>query len=395
MNSVVTKKLSDFCSVATGGTPSRDKLNEYFGGTIPWIKSGELEDAPINKTKERLTELGLKNSNARYFSKNTILVALYGATVGKTAVLEIEATTNQAVAGVVPDKSVAHYMYVFYFLRHYAPKLMAARVGGAQPNISQGILKDVDVPLPPLPIQKQIASILEKADAAREKRRQANQLAEQFLQSAFLEMFGDPVTNPKGWDMRSFEECIDSIRYATGSPPPYVVEGIPFIRATNVKGGTIVKNELKYISQQDAGAISKCKVKAGDLILVRSGVNAGDCAIIPPELDGAYAAYDLIIELPKPAAVYYNHLINSSFGKAILDPLKRRAGQPHLNADQIKELNMPVPPIAKLQEFAALAEKVESLKAKQRESEQQLDNLFNGLMQKAFKGELEFSVPSN
>ena len=117
MTTVRTKKLSEFCNIATGGTPSRENLHEFFGGSIPWVKSGELEDAPINKTEEMLTELGLQNSNARYFPKNTVLVALYGATVGKTAILEIEATTNQAIAGIVPDKDVAEYEYIFYFLR--------------------------------------------------------------------------------------------------------------------------------------------------------------------------------------------------------------------------------------------------------------------------------------
>ncbi|MBI3194673.1 MAG: restriction endonuclease subunit S, partial [Ignavibacteriae bacterium] len=211
------KKLSEFCSISSGGTPSRDKLEEYFGGSIPWVKSGELREKIISTTEETLTPLGLQNSSAKYFPKETVLVAMYGATVGRTAILEIEATTNQAVAGIVPDKTIADYKYLFQFLRFYAPKLVAAGVGGAQPNISQGILKNIDVPLPPLPIQKQIAAILEKADAAREKRRKANELTEQFLQSAFLEMFGDPVTNPKGWEKTSLGDVASHV--SSGSTP--------------------------------------------------------------------------------------------------------------------------------------------------------------------------------
>ncbi len=260
--------------------------------------------------------------------------------------------------------------------------------GATIPHVNKSALQSIEIPLPPLPIQKKIAAILEKADAAREKRRKANQLTEQFLQSAFLEMFGDPVTNPKGWEKKPFGDCIASIRYATGSPPPYVDEGIPFIRTTNVKGGTIVKNELRFISPEDAAMISKCKVNPGDLILVRSGVKAGDCAIIPKEFDGAYAAYDLIIELPIASAVFYNHLINSTFGRTILEPLKRRAGQPHLNADQVKSLELLVPPPSEQQKFVALVEKVELLRAKQRESEKELENLFGSLMHRAFREEL-------
>jgi type I restriction enzyme S subunit len=323
--------------------------------------------------------------NASVTKSETLIIGRKGS-IGKVHYSNKECFPIDTTYYVSETKRECHLKWLYYVLNSL--RLTELNKSSAVPGLNRNDAYERTIYLPPLLIQQQIAAILEKADAAREKRRQANQLTEQFLQSAFLEMFGDPATNPKGWEKKAFGDCIESIRYATGSPQPYVDQGIPFIRATNIKGGTIVSNELKFISFDDAATIMKCKVKSGDLILVRSGVNAGDCAIIPQEFDGAYAAYDLIIELNKFSAIFFNHLINSGFGKRLLEPLKRRAGQPHLNADQIKSLIFPLPPLSEQQKFAALVEKVESLRAKQRQSEHELEHLFHSLMQRAFRGEL-------
>jgi type I restriction enzyme S subunit len=141
---------------------------------------------------------------------------------------------------------------------------MAARVGGAQPNISQGILRDINVPLPLLRIQKQIASILEKADAAREKRRQANQLTERFLQSAFLEMFGDPVTNPKGWDKKSIAEFGSVV---TGSTPSKIVadyyseRDFNFFKPDDIGDGvTLLKSSRDFLTRSGSEQARICPV---------------------------------------------------------------------------------------------------------------------------------------
>ncbi|HMB44834.1 MAG TPA: restriction endonuclease subunit S, partial [Candidatus Methanoperedens sp.] len=181
---------------------------------------------------------------------------------------------------------------------------------------------------------------------------------------------------------------INDIRYGTGSPPEYQKEGIPFIRATNIKKGTVQKDGLVYISKEEANKIKKCEVKTGDLILVRSGVNTGDCARIPSEYDGAYAGYDLVIQMPYPKNYYYNFIINSDYGKSVIKPLSRRAGQPHINADQVNSLQFQVPPLPLQQEFARIVEKVEAMRQSQNQSKQQIEDLFSALMQKAFRGEL-------
>ena len=131
--------------------------------------------------------------------------------------------------------------------------------------------------------------------------------------------------------MTPFGVEIGSVRYGTGSPPEYVKDGVPFIRTTNVKNGTISSKDLVKISSADAERLNKCRVNCGNLIVVRSGVNTGDCAMVPQLYDGACAAFDLIVELSLVDSVFYNFLINSPYGKRYLAPLTRRAALPILS----------------------------------------------------------------
>ena len=143
----VTEKLDQVADTATGGTPSRSR-DEYFGGDIPWVKSAELRDTIIEATEERLTDAGLRNSSAKTFPSGTVLVAMYGANVGKTGILGLPAATNQAVCAVFPHEEDLDKRFVYYFFRWKRPELLASSFGGAQPNISQKFIKASEIPFP-------------------------------------------------------------------------------------------------------------------------------------------------------------------------------------------------------------------------------------------------------
>ncbi len=151
--------LGHTCETMTGGTPDRARA-DYFGGTIPWVKSGELEEGIIDRAGEFITEAGLANSSAKVFRKGTLVVALYGATVGKTGVLGLDASTNQAVCAVVPGPDV-HRDYIWWFLRRMRPKYLSQSFGGAQPNISQGLLRDTPIPVPTHDAQVAVVAALD------------------------------------------------------------------------------------------------------------------------------------------------------------------------------------------------------------------------------------------
>jgi len=186
-------RLGEVMETTSGGTPQRSIKEYWENGTIPWVKSGELENNIISKTEEKITLLGLENSNAKLFQKGTLIVAMYGATVGKTAILGIDAATNQAVCGIFPKIDLINRDYIRYFFIYKRPELVKNSFGGAQPNISQTVIRDLLIPLPPLPEQKRIIAYLDtiqqKAQALQrlqaETEREIEKLKESILHKAF------------------------------------------------------------------------------------------------------------------------------------------------------------------------------------------------------------------
>ena len=152
--------MDQFAETASGGTPSRMEPS-YFGGSIPWVKSGELEDRLVVHCKETITERGLRASSARIFPSGTLCVALYGATVGKLGLLGMDAATNQAVCGIFLPSYIST-TYLFHYFRAIRPQLMRRGRGGAQPNISQQIIRATLVAVPPRTEQVVIASEVDR-----------------------------------------------------------------------------------------------------------------------------------------------------------------------------------------------------------------------------------------
>ena len=153
-------QIGDVCLTSSGGTPSR-KNTEYYLGNIPWVKSGELNDGLIINIGENISEKAILQSSAKIFPKGTLLIAMYGATVGKLGILSKDAATNQAICAIFhPDD--LEKKYIFWYLRFERSNLISSAVGGAQPNINQGVIKNLDIPLAPSDEQKRIVAEIEK-----------------------------------------------------------------------------------------------------------------------------------------------------------------------------------------------------------------------------------------
>jgi type I restriction enzyme, S subunit len=267
----------------------------------------------------------------------------------------------------------------FYFATQTKLKEMIGEThGSTMKHITKDRFEALSLALPPLPIQKQIADILEKADAAREKRRQANQLTEQFLQSAFLEMFGDPVTNAKGWEVSQVEEVTrshDSRRIPLESSIRERRHGkFPYYGASGVIDyidDFIFDFETVLIGEDGANLFAR----STPIAFIANGrywVNNHAHVLTPND------------SMTREYLVFF-------LNRTDLKPYISGSAQPKLTAANLSRIPISVPPIHEQQKFTALVEKVESLRAKQRESEKELENLFNSLMQRAFKGELEFT----
>ncbi len=154
------KKLGEVTETTSGGTPSSKKSEYYKDGNIPWLRSGEVSQGFITETGMFITEEGLKNSSARYVPINSVAIAMYGATVGQVGIIKKKMTTNQAICSIFPCKQMSP-MYLMYFMRQMKPHYLKLAVGGAQPNISQTIIKSSKIPLPPLALQQSFAERVE------------------------------------------------------------------------------------------------------------------------------------------------------------------------------------------------------------------------------------------
>jgi type I restriction enzyme S subunit len=382
--------IEEFCVTGSGGTPSRSN-SDYYGGDIPWVKSGELRESVIWETGETITEEALKKSSAKIVPKGAILLAMYGATVGRLAILGVDAATNQAVCNIRPDPSKADAKYVYRALEAIVPQLISQATGGAQPNISQEKVRKTPIPLPPLDEQKRIAAILDKADALRAKRRQAIALLESLTQSIFLEMFGDPITNPKGWGLCRIEDFLESANYgSSGKAGP--IGRYPILRMGNVTfDGRIDTTDLKYIDLSEH-EVPKYTVRKGDLLFNRtnSADLVGKTAIF--DLDDKYAFAGYLVRArtnERATPEYISAYLNSPYGKGLLRGMaKSIVGMANINAKEMQKISIPAPPKTLQDQFSVKLKRVAEMRHRILPSVVETDTLFASLQHRAFTGQL-------
>ena len=156
-------RLEDHIETQSGGTPNTKKSEYYDGGTIPWLSSGEVNQGYISSTEKYITEEGLENSAAKWVPKNSVVIAMYGATAGKVGFITIPLTTNQAVCALLPNDAF-NPLYLYYAVSSQKNWMIAQCRGAAQPNISQGIIRSMEIPMPSLSEQMQFVNIIKQAD---------------------------------------------------------------------------------------------------------------------------------------------------------------------------------------------------------------------------------------
>ena len=159
-------RLGDYISTQSGGTPNTKKSEYYDEGTIPWLSSGEVNQGYISSTEKYITEDGLANSAAKWVPENSVVIAMYGATAGKVGFITIPLTTNQAVCALLPNDAFDP-LYLYYAVSSKKDWMIAQCRGAAQPNISQGIIRSMEIPMPSLDEQMQFANIIKQADKSK------------------------------------------------------------------------------------------------------------------------------------------------------------------------------------------------------------------------------------
>lgn len=389
-------KIGDVFKVSSGGTPSRKKPEYFTNGTIPWVKTGDLKGRFANQPSEYITEEALKNSSAKIFPSNTVLLAMYGATIGACSILDFEAATNQACAALLPSEK-CEPIYLYYYLKSIKSELIRKGVGGAQPNISAGIIKDTKIPLPPLPTQKKIAALLDAADAYRQKTKALIEKYDELTQSLFLDMFGDPVVNEKGWEKRELKEI--TIKIGSGSTPSggkkaYKDEGISLIRSLNVHDNYFKFKNLAFIDEEQAHKLKNVIVKDEDVLFNITGASVCRCCIVPDEILPARVNQHVSILRPKSKwinSIFLMYCLISKNTKLNLLGIGGKGGATReaITKSDLESFGIIIPSKSLQNQFAERVQKIEAQKAQAQESLEKAEELFNSLLGRAFKGEVK------
>lgn len=392
------KKLGEVCETGAGGTPLKAHKDYYEGGEIPWLLSGEVSQGEIFEARNFITEKGLKNSSAKVFPINTVLVAMYGATAGQVGILKFPACTNQAVCGILPnDKTIPEYL--FYCFLSKKEELISQAVGGAQPNISQIKIRNTKIPLPPLPEQQRIVAILDEAFAAIAKAkanaeqnlRNAKELFESYLQGVF-------EAKGAGWEERRLGEVL--VEMMTGPfgtmlhKSDYVEKGIPVVNPQNIVGGEIVPLQKTMIDDNTYENLKKYALKQGDIVMARRG-EMGRCAIVKEEHIGWLCGTGSVVirgDKKKVNQLFLNTYLSSSKIKSELEKASTGATMSNLNQSILTELKINLPPLSVqhsiVQKLDTLSAETKKLEAIYRQKISDLEELKKSILQKAFSGGL-------
>lgn len=381
--------IGSFCRTGSGGTPDRKKASLYYGGDIPWVKSGELQTGFVAKTEETITELALSETNVKMIPEGAVLVAMYGATVGKVARLGIPAASNQAICHIIPDPNVTDARYLQQAINWKVPELLAKRVGGAQPNISQSIIRETRIPLPPLSEQRRIVEILDLADEARRNQKEILRLTEEALRSAFLEMFGDPVTNPMGWDIVTLGELGTFV--GGGTPSRKILEyydgNICWATSKDMKGENLHDTQEHITEEAVDNSATKLVPEGTLLIVVKSKILAHHLPVLRAAVSTCFSQdiKGLLLKDPSSSRFVARHL---RIGQEPLLQQARGVNTEGLTLEHLRNYQTMLPPQATIHRFEEIEVHTELTLRDLQIQQLQLDTLFNALVQAAFRGEL-------
>ncbi|MCX6316322.1 MAG: restriction endonuclease subunit S [Bacteroidetes bacterium] len=385
--------IGEVFRITSGGTPQTSISQYYDNGKIFWVNSGDLKVKNLTSENipKRITEIGLENSSAKILPVNTVLIALYGATIGNCSILKTEAATNQACAAILPSEELSPE-FLYYYLLNIKEQLLDKAQGGGQQNISIEILKRTPFPILNYRKQLQIVTVLEKFQEVTEKRKKSIFIIDQILKNTFLEIFGEPAKNPKKFLVGPIKGLIESANYGT-SEKSTETGAYPYIRMNNVTyEGYFDFTDLKRIDAT-ANDLIKYGLKKGDIVFNRTNSRelVGKTSVYQKEDEVIIAGYLIRIRTKLPEDAYYiSGYLNSSYGKAILKNMSKNiVGMANINAQEFQSIKILLPPPELRKKYSECVVKILDLREKLLDNQRKGQTLFDSLLKGAFDGKLK------
>lgn len=400
-----------------GGTPSRSEPN-FYGGKIPWIKSGELNSRYIKTTEESITEEAIKSSSAKIFPAGSVAIAMYGATIGKTAILGIDASTNQACAVGVPVEGLIGKEYLYRLLQNEKAAFIEKGKGGAQPNISQAVIKAHEIGLPPLAEQTRIAAkldeLLAQVDTLKARIDGIPALLKRFRQSVLAAAISGRLT--EDWHQAHAAEAewkktaIKSVCSAAFDGPfgsklksdDYESEGVRVVRLENIGHLVFFAEKETFISTVKFKQLAKNKLEPGD-ILFSSFVDEEIRVCQLPKTEETFInkadCFCLRVDrtVAKPEFVLYALAAKQTYLQ--IKEAVHGATRPRINLGFLKgfEINLPSPTeqveiIRRVEQLFAF---LSQLEVRAQIAQTHIDGLTQSILAKAFRGELVPQDPND
>lgn len=375
--------LEHICEMQTGKTPPTDRI-EYFNGNVNWFNPSDIG---INKvlvdSKRKISEIALTEKKATSFQANSVLITCIGE-IGRCGIIRERASSNQQITALTFDDRVdVNYAY-YWFIRNRS-RLKNVSNDALVPILNNATLKRLSFQFPPLPTQQKIAAILDEADALRRKDKALLAKYDELLQAVFYDMFGDPVKNEKGWEVSiviEHSECIvpgrDKPKSFSGDVPWITTDDLVHLGETKFskKRMGLNKEEIKEVRAKTIPINSVIMTCVGDLGIVSI---AGIEMVINQQLH----AFQPHKELNSTFLMF-----NLSAQKEYMLRIASSTTVPYMNKTICNSVPIILPPIALQNEFAAVVHNIQHQKSQIIQQQTHSENLFQSLLQRAFKGEL-------
>lgn len=366
------------------------------GSGPKFLRITDIQDDKVDWNTVPLCECSSEEKDKFALASGDIVFARTGATTGKSFLIrkcpEGAVFASYLIRVRPSDKIDSGYLAKFFQTQSYWNQITLSSTGTAQAGVNATKLKELKIPLPPLEEQRRIAAILDKADELRRKRQEAIRLTEELLRSLFLDMFGDPVTNPKGWEIKPLSEVVHPetiVTYGIVQAGPELSEGIPYIRTGDIKDGKIIESNLLKTSPDIAEKYKRSEVHTGDLVIsIRATV--GTVAEVTPSLDGANLTQGTAKIAPGPEVKgnYLLWFIRSNGCQTWLQRQVKGATFREITLKRLREMPVMLPPIKLQSRFDQFVQTMNATNTKFQANEVEVDNLFSSLLQRAFRGEL-------